>query len=80
MRDPHPDLIEFDRAVAEYEAMVDAERAAATQTDDTECVCRHPRSDHGDGVVHTACCGLTKVPAPSGDLDVQCECHEFESR
>lgn len=42
--------------------------AAATQTDDTECVCGHPRSDHGDGVVHTACCVL----------DVPCECNEFE--
>ena len=51
--------------------------ADATQHDDTECVCQHPRSDHGDGVVHTACCGLIKVPAPSGDIDAQCECEEF---
>ena len=61
--------------------LTDAERAAAaaTQIDDTECVCGHPRSDHGDGVVHTACCGLIKVPAPCGDVDSTCECDEFEA-
>ena len=69
-----PDTID-DRLTAEESAT-----AAATQVDDTECVCGHPRRDHGDGVVHTACCGLVKVPLPSGDHDATCECDEFEAR
>ncbi|MCP3810791.1 hypothetical protein NLX62_00290 [Mycobacteriaceae bacterium Msp059] len=60
--------------------MTNPDDAAATQSDPTECTCLHPRSDHGDGVVHTACCGQIKVPAPSGDLDMPCECDEFEAR
>lgn len=59
--------------------------ATATQSDPTECVCSHPRSDHGDGVAHTACCGWIEVPAPANPFgrdttDVQCECNEFEAR
>lgn len=58
----------------------EAAAAAATQADDTECACGHPRSDHGDGVVHTACCGEIKVPTPWGDAELPCECDEFEAR
>ena len=56
----------------------EAQAAAATQVDSTPCECGHPRSDHGDGVVHTACCGV--FPPAGSDLDeIACECDQFEA-
>ena len=57
----------------------DAAMAAATQDDPTPCItCGHPRAEHGDGVVHTACCGV--FPPAGSDLDeIECECDEFEA-
>lgn len=45
---------------------------------DTETVCAlcdHPRDDHGDGVVHTACCHL---PPGAADLGEMCDCPGWE--
>lgn len=52
------------------------EEAAATQLDPTPCLCGHPRSEHGDGVVHTACCW---IPAANPFGRDHCECDEFEA-
>ncbi|WP_156750438.1 hypothetical protein [Mycobacterium sp. 852013-50091_SCH5140682] len=43
--------------------------------DETVCaLCDHGRDDHGDGVVHTACCHLR----PGADLDEMCDCPGWE--
>lgn len=52
--------------------------AAATQSDRTMCVCGHPRSEHGDGVVHTACCVEVRSEATFG-FTTGCLCGEFEA-
>lgn len=68
-------------ALDSYLTAEEAAAAAATQVDDTECVCGHPHSDHGDGIVHTACCGRLMAPGASGlGRDVACECDGFEAR
>lgn len=37
-------------------------------------LCDHPRDEHGDGVVHTACCHLP----PGAVLDEMCGCPGME--
>ena len=37
-------------------------------------LCSHPRDDHGDGVVHTACCHLP----PGAPLLDMCDCIGWE--
>lgn len=40
------------------------------------CVCGHDVDDHGDGVVHTACCAyLTDPRVPEGTM---CECEAYQ--
>lgn len=39
--------------------------------------CGHDREEHGDGVVHTACCAV--FPPAGSDLDeIMCSCEGFE--
>jgi len=35
--------------------------------------CGHARDEHGDGVVHTACCFM-----PTGELFDMCDCDRYE--
>ena len=54
--------------------------AEPAEADDECASCPHTREDHGDGVIHAACCAIDKVPVPSGDVDHHCECVAFEPK
>lgn len=59
-------------------AVVKMSEAELSQRDTTPCVCQHPRSAHGDGIVHTACCDYNPVVHPRyGEGKAACDCDAF---